>query len=70
MSKPRQALAEDLLVAEVLKDAGGVCFKCEQTSDALVAVDRGFGSQAECLNERRCRRRIREQLAAEDAVGG
>jgi hypothetical protein len=59
---------EDQGAVEALRKAGGVCFKCQRPSPAMVAVERSGRLRAICMNVPRCHRRIREQLRAEDEV--
>jgi hypothetical protein len=60
-SRPRPG---DLAAAEALREAGGVCWRCERHARSAVAVLREGRWVVQCLNPARCRRRIREQMKA------
>ena len=62
-----RASARDQAACDVLRAAGGVCCLCERPSASLVVVERSGEQAAVCLNERRCKARIRRQVAGEGA---
>jgi hypothetical protein len=57
--------ARDRVAVGALEAAQGMCCLCELPSSALVVVERSGKQVAVCLNDRRCKARIRRQVAGE-----
>lgn len=55
------ALPEDVAAAQALAEQAA-CNRCERRPVAGVAVERGGRWVVECLNRRRCDRRVRDQM--------